>query len=157
MFPGEEVKIRIDFWMNDAGVGAIMDFPGGPSLRLANVRFRSSKVHFEQIGAQGAVNRLYDGEQVEDKISGESVQLGIFAPFTLKRLEADLDSVALEPGLNSLMFRHSGLTRRLLVRLPESFQPNVVYPVVFFFQGSLGTAEGFFRTVSRSSVNMEDL
>ena len=160
MFPLEEVEIRVDFWINEAGVGAIMDLPGeGGSLRLAEVRFDSPRVHFEQAGAHGheeEANRVYDGDLVGETIFGETVQSGESVPFILTRLKAHQETVALEPGLNSLLFEYGGLTRRVLVRLPEAFQRDVAYPVVFYFSGSLGTAEGFLGMQARSHVTTEE-
>ena len=157
LLPTREVEVVVDFWDNEAGVGAIMDLPGqNRSLRLANVRLGSPIVHFEAIGGPFEATRIYDGELTGNTILGESVQSGERAQFSLTQIKADQETVVLEPGLNSLLFDHGGLTRRLLVRLPEAFRQDMAYPVVFFFQGSLATAEGFYRLVAASSVDMEE-
>jgi len=48
---------------------------------------------------------------------------------------------SLNPGINKLTILFDGLQRELIVQLPLSFQPDKIYPVVFYFHGLNGKKE----------------
>ena len=153
-WPEGEVEIIVDFAIErERLVGLITAPQHGASRVLVNLRVDFATVHFEPGGTgQGRFDRIYDGDIVGDTISGESVRSGESALFTLKRVEAQGKDVALEPGLNVVTLDHDGRVRRLLVQLPDAFQPDVAYPVVFWFHGRNSTSDGILEPKAGSDL-----
>ena len=144
--PIGDVEIIVDFWTDAEGLHGYMTVPDqARSLTLAQVSFDPPGIHF----ADGGSGIFFDGELQGDTISGEAGRAGRSAPFSLKRVQAAQEIVALEPGLNRVNFNHDGLVRRFLVQLPDSFQRDVAYPVVFSFHGGGGIGEQSLEPLAR--------
>ena len=56
----------------------------------------------------------------------------------------------LKPGTNLVKLNHDGHLREMLVRLPEKYDPEKKYPVVFGFHGAGGPKEGYHRQLERA-------
>lgn len=49
---------------------------------------------------------------------------------------------SLSPGMNEVRIEHDGLSRRLIVTTPKTFDSQGSYPILFCFHGAGGKAEG---------------
>jgi polyhydroxybutyrate depolymerase len=54
-------------------------------------------------------------------------------------------TTSLKPGTNELQLEHDGHRRKMLVRLPDDYDPKKRYPVVFGFHGAGGPMEAYHR------------
>ncbi|MBT3482513.1 MAG: hypothetical protein HN457_13900 [Opitutales bacterium] len=52
------------------------------------------------------------------------------------------DLASLSPGKNEVQIQYDGLSRRLIVTTPKTFDRQGVYPILFCFHGAGGKAEG---------------
>lgn len=57
-----------------------------------------------------------------------------------KTLASDLKS--LSPGTNETQIMHDGISRRLIVTIPQAFDRETAYPILFCFHGAGGKADG---------------
>ena len=159
----ETLEFIVDFVPDRGGLLGFITVPrqgtrdvaSEPGSRIVqDVDVDLPRVRFVDTGSAGhgeGFERIYEGELVGDTISGQSSESEIAVPFTLKRTEARADAVTLGPGSNVVTLEHDGLVRRLEVRLPDSFQPGVAYPVVFWFHGA--SAAGSSSLLSRLANN----
>jgi len=67
-----------------------------------------------------------------------AVALLILNPFDAFGVEL----TSLSPGTNEVHFEHDGHSRRLIVTTPTTYSRQLVYPVLFCFQGAGGRADG---------------
>jgi len=56
---------------------------------------------------------------------------------------------SLAQGVNDIRFEHDGLSRRLLITTPQSFDRDCSYPILFCFHGAGGRADGQSKRWSR--------
>ena len=52
------------------------------------------------------------------------------------------DLTSLSPGKNEIQFEHDGLSRRLIVTTPKTYDRKRSYPILFAFHGAGGKADG---------------
>ena len=103
-WPREPIEFVVEFTTSAEGLDGSLTFPHFDEvITLANVSFDSPGVHFE-IASGGRVIVAYDGELVGDTISGEAMETGESARFTLRRVgageirvEAPREDVVSEP------------------------------------------------------------
>ncbi len=65
------------------------------------------------------------------------------------------DPLNLDPGINDVEIDFDGLTRELYILLPEDYQAENEYPLIFFFHGLGGNRE-WGRDVLGSLMGNED-
>ena len=66
------------------------------------------------------------------------------------------DLTSLSPGKNEIQFEHDGLSRRLIVTTPKTYDRRRGYPILFAFHGAGGKADGPSRRFS-PHVDKNDL
>ena len=55
------------------------------------------------------------------------------------------DLTSLSPGTNEIQFEYDGLSRRMIITTPKTFDRQGSYPVLFCFHGAGGKADGQSR------------